>query len=673
MSDNFSRVGKGLGLEPQTVQPVNGLDGEVYYDSVLQQFLGHRAGAWQTLGSGGFGVNFISNFDGESNAAGYALYNNGATSVPTTGTGGSVSGLTFTVTRTVGEVLYQNGSFKLSKDAANRQGEGVSYDFKVDQGYSGFSMMVKFIYKTTANFSYGAGTSASPSDISVFIYDIDGSKLVPLSTNYLDGSGSFLATFPTNATSVNYRIIFHNSTTNALSWDFIFDSLIAGPVEAVKGSVTTDFNSNLTFTPNNWGAIGTSNIFSRQVGDSIEVEGSFITGTGTSSAVSITLPFNIDFNKVKLNQTLGFFTGEASGASVPGSVFSDGTTSNQVFFALNNSGGSFVKSIGTDYTTGVTLSFKFKVAVSGLQSGMILSSETSTKEAIANISKTSSQSPGGSQLQISFDTVIKDSVVGWNAGSNSYTVQIAGDYVFNIMVSSTSATSTEATLFLKKNGITVYSTIENNSFNNSKLITPPITCSPQDVFTVFMTSTVVVPFASGFFSAQKLSQPQTVVFSGNKSAYLSNHQTSGSNHPGLNAGSYAALTLNTLQDPFGFIGNSANFTGTSGTNNLIVLPPGIYEIDGQLYRRDTNPANQTFRLRFQAIDNSVSILGSGAATLQGDTAQHTSAGFIKGVFSIGVSTTFQLQGRAVASAASNGISFAGEDEVFEQLIIRKLS
>ncbi len=56
MSDSFFKVRKGLTLEPKSgADPVDGTNGDIYYNSTLDKFRVFENGAWQDLGAGSGG------------------------------------------------------------------------------------------------------------------------------------------------------------------------------------------------------------------------------------------------------------------------------------------------------------------------------------------------------------------------------------------------------------------------------------------------------------------------------------------------------------------------------------------------------------------------------------------------------------------------------------------
>lgn len=153
---------------------------------------------------------------------------NGGDTTPTTGAGGILTGVTFTINTAT--PLVGVASFNLGKDAANRQGEGVSTDFIIDSLDKGNPLQISFAYQGSAGMILG-----SNSDIQVFIYDITNTTLIPVTPlRTLIGATNtphtFVGVFQSVSTSVSYRLILHIATTNASAWDLLLDEIIVNGV-----------------------------------------------------------------------------------------------------------------------------------------------------------------------------------------------------------------------------------------------------------------------------------------------------------------------------------------------------------------------------------------------------------------------------------------------------------
>lgn len=163
--------------------------------------------------------NYIRNGGAEKNTKGWATYADAAGATPVNGTGGAP---TVTLTRTTTGPLMGAGSFLITKDAANRQGEGVSYDFSLDTALAGSNpqnLVLEFFYETGGTFVSGAS-----SDVRVYIYDVTNSALVTPQITYIGSSpGRFQTAFLPVASASSYRLIFHVATTSAAAWTLKVD------------------------------------------------------------------------------------------------------------------------------------------------------------------------------------------------------------------------------------------------------------------------------------------------------------------------------------------------------------------------------------------------------------------------------------------------------------------
>jgi hypothetical protein len=153
---------------------------------------------------------------------------NGGDVAPVDGTGGVVTGVTFT--RTLVNPIIGTASFDLGKDAANREGEGVSTDFIINSLDKGQTLQVSFAYDGSSGMVLGAS-----SDVQVFVYDITNAVLIPVvPLRTLKGPVStiktFVGQFKASANSVNYRLILHIATTSATAWDLQLDNFLLNRV-----------------------------------------------------------------------------------------------------------------------------------------------------------------------------------------------------------------------------------------------------------------------------------------------------------------------------------------------------------------------------------------------------------------------------------------------------------
>lgn len=154
---------------------------------------------------------------------------NGGDTSPVDGDGGTPSG-GVTFIRSTSSPLVGTASFFLSKDASNREGEGVSTDFIINSLDKGQLLQISFAYSGSAGMVLG-----SASDVQVFLYDITNNALIPVTPHrYISGPVStaktFVGQFTASASSVNYRLILHISTSSAVAWDLQLDQVIINDV-----------------------------------------------------------------------------------------------------------------------------------------------------------------------------------------------------------------------------------------------------------------------------------------------------------------------------------------------------------------------------------------------------------------------------------------------------------
>lgn len=169
----------------------------------------------------------------ETSIDGWVTYADAAGTTPVNGTGGTP---TVTFTRTTSSPLFNTASGLITKDASNRQGEGVSYDFTLPLGLTSRSNTLEIFSSTAGTYSTG--------DLKVYIYDITNATLItPSITDISSGSDRFRAAW-TSTASTSYRICIHVSTTSASAYSCKIDNIsIAATIEPVDTVGTVQITS----------------------------------------------------------------------------------------------------------------------------------------------------------------------------------------------------------------------------------------------------------------------------------------------------------------------------------------------------------------------------------------------------------------------------------------------
>ncbi|NJM09348.1 MAG: hypothetical protein HC883_00150 [Bdellovibrionaceae bacterium] len=246
--------------------------------------------AWENAsgGTGQGGINHIpeGSSDAEDTSVGdWATYADAAGVVPVNGTGGSAN---VTITNTTSS-LRGLRSYLLTVDAANRQGQGVSIDFPVDNfdKNSTNAQVVGFDYATS-------GFYAS-NDLRVFVYDVTNGVLYNVHNGdsgnilYSSTGSRFVGTFNPVSNSNSYRLIIHCASTNASGYELYFDNVKVSPEQVVPGAIA---EKEQAYTPTFTGFGTVSNVDFKywRDGSVLYVQGKFTSGTSTSTEARISFP-----------------------------------------------------------------------------------------------------------------------------------------------------------------------------------------------------------------------------------------------------------------------------------------------------------------------------------------------------------------------------------------------
>ncbi len=408
---------------------------------LVSQGGGSTAMTWQPAG-GGNGVNFVSNPDAEVDTTGWITYQDAAQATPVDATGGAP---TVTFTRSTSSPLTGSGSFLITKDAANRQGEGASYAITIDTASQAKVMQIDFDYLVGSG-TFVAGSSSADSDIEVYIYDVTNSALIQPSTYKLFSASStvpshFTANFQSASNSTSYRVIFHTATTSASAYTLKLDTVSVSPSRYVYGTPITDW---LAFTPTGgWSANTTYTGWYRRVGDSAEFMYKVaLAGAPTSASLTLNLPTGLTIDTAKLpatpgNTELGFSYGQAAAHTFTGNVFYNGTTSLVVTFIQDSGTTASIMNIGTVTQiapfTFANADFVYVktglIPIVGWSSTVQMSdSSPQSQVSVSSTTQTPTGTLNGSFNVTKFGTITKDTLGAYSASTGLYTVVVPGTY-----------------------------------------------------------------------------------------------------------------------------------------------------------------------------------------------------------------------------------------------------
>lgn len=439
-ASNTSRIT----LPKDTKSNLDGLtrkQGTLVYDTTSNKPYYDDGTLLKPVGSGSGGAkNLIT--DGEADNVStsiFTAYADAAATRPVDGTGGSPS-VTTSVTST--SPLEGTKSFLLTKDAANRQGQGWSVPFTVDPAYRAKSLKISVDYIVNSG-TFVAGGSSTESDVIWYIYDVTNSQLIEPSnikmfSNNSSISDKFEATFQTSATGASYRLIAHVQSTSTSAYELKVDNVTVSPQTYVFGTPVTDFPTSTSS-----GSGGLSNItYAYRVkrdGDEavIEYTGT-ATGTPTGSILTLTLPIAIDTSKINSTRAiLGNGILHDDSASVTYDVAARYNSATEVLLMYKRADVD-----ASDITqAGVTAIAPFSLAVNdvfkvtlrypalGWSSSVQMSDSADTRVVDAGYLRNGTQSVNTStDTTVIWNSSRFDSHSAMNSSNGHYVVPVSGDY-----------------------------------------------------------------------------------------------------------------------------------------------------------------------------------------------------------------------------------------------------
>lgn len=463
-------------LDGQASAPSNPSAGyyKVYVDDTTSKLqLLDSSGTVTTVGSGSGGAqNFITNGDAEAATTGWATYADAAGTSPVDGTGGSP---TVTWTRSTSSPLTGLASFLFTKDAANRQGEGASYDFDIERADQAKVCRIDFDYEVASG-TYADG------DLTVWLYDVTNAQLIqPSASSILNAIGPQKKqplSFQTNSNSTSYRLIIHVASTSASAYTVKFDNVSVVRESISQGTVVTELPVKtltvgaVTSGPTK-GATTLDTVRTTKVGADAVIEIDYQQSTvGAAAGTGIylfTLPNSLvlDASKISHSVTITADEGNVTGYIGSGQIQRNGAHGGTVHafmydttrFYLRFAGGlqdttgttvsadagnAFSSSTVVTFAHNLTISLKLRVPILGWSSSQQLSSDADTRVVAASYGMSASSTStviAASDTLLDFDTKIEDSHGAVTTGASwKYTAPVPGLYKMRYSVTGTGLT-----------------------------------------------------------------------------------------------------------------------------------------------------------------------------------------------------------------------------------------
>lgn len=675
----MSTIGKSpkvnrVRFQPLAADPVNPATGDEYYSDGTARPAGlwkYNGTSWDQVGSSSQAASIVSgdNSNFEGSIGSWVAYADAAGVTPVDGTGGSPN-ITVTRTTTVADVLNGSGSMKIAKDAANRQGQGASLTVSVPNYIRGLPSKLSFSAKGSANFDFGtAFSSADPSDVVFYLYDVTNSKMLqpyPY-TIFSNGIVECFAQIPSDCASI--RVIMHIATTNALAWDlFVDDVNLSASIDDLMDSNSDWQDYTATFTA--FGTVSVQKTSYRKVGDSIELMCRFTAGTPTAAEARVSLPTGLVSDATKIQSTLsivGVAETTGNGTIQIEEVLIEPSKTYVTFGLRSSAFNGLLKQNGNDLVaTAGEVSFIARLPIQGWTSGNLTAASANLNApAVVRTFKNAGSITAATTIP-TWTTVDKDSAGAFNSSTGEYTVKTPGDYSYSAQLE-VSLTST-GTLQIRKNGTVVAENSAGVTSTRKDVSGTLVDLKVGDIITLTSSAseTVASTNTGTIWNMQKVELSGRVYST--RVAYATDERAAGTDYGTIASGSFLTRTVNTLRGDNSF---------ASLSSNVLTLQPGTYDIDidvpvGQTPGVTTNQALITTRFR-NTSDSTTAIVGS-PVSLRTPAATITSASSkIRGRVSITSAKNFEVQ--QMSNTASSQGGFAGnngEVEVYVNARITKV-
>lgn len=442
-------------------------------------------------------ANLLPNGGFEAAAAKWRAYCDAAGTAPVDGIGGGVAG--FAISSSTTSPLDGKSSGLITKDAANRQGCGISTDFTAKPNK---------VYQVKLNYKVTSGTYTEDA-YKVYIYDIVNNELKEVSPVFVKNSlleETYSGVVQTGL-GTSYRLIVHNASTNAVAVTMKIDEGSVDDQLKTQGSFSTDFR---TYTGTCSGSFTTNTTYSckeKIIGDEVEFQINLsFSGAPNATNLTLNIPYSIDTTKLVSTtpDNLIFGKGSILDAGIKGypiNIDYINTTSVRVIIPgtdqthiYNN--GFVTNVVPFSIGAGDSLSVTFKVPIVGKSSNTVLSSEYLQRDFIAHIGNSTSQSIStGSDVRVQYSVAIVDSHGATTLGSNArITAQTTGCYdVYSLTTFTYTswAINDGFTVRIKKNGSTnVLATgigIENtNNFSKAATLSGVVCLNANDYIETYI-------------------------------------------------------------------------------------------------------------------------------------------------------------------------------------------
>lgn len=357
-------------------------------------------------------ANLLPNGGFESAAAKWRAYCDAAGTAPVDGIGGGVAG--FAISSSTTSPLDGKSSGLITKDAANRQGCGVSTDFTAKPNK---------VYQVKLNYKVTSGTYTEDA-YKVYIYDIVNNELKEVSPVFVKNSlleETYSGVVQTGL-GTSYRLIVHNASTNAVAVTMKIDEGSVDDQPKAQGSFASDWQTYTNSCSGSWTTNTTYECKMRYVGDSAEFQIKVnLTGAPNAVQLSVNLPVSVDSAKMVSNfGAVGSSTFQDSGVS---STMGGIQILSGIVYPYTSTypGSGVTTTIPFTWGTNDSLTLDFRVPVVGKSSNTTLSNEYLQRKVFAQYKTTGGVTSYGSGQIIKYTSMVEDTHGAYNPATGLFT------------------------------------------------------------------------------------------------------------------------------------------------------------------------------------------------------------------------------------------------------------
>jgi hypothetical protein len=343
-------------------------------------------------------------------------------------------------------------SLSYSSTVATTQGNMVaSGAFYIDAEDQGKVLTVKFYYNLNSGAANCNFSGTSSNSFAWAIYDVANSTWLGTAGQFgmiqNSGTGYVTGTFQTATNTTQLRLCVYNANATTGSMILYLDDFSIGPQTAPLGPAMTDW---VQYTPTitGFGTPTSVAFYSRRVGDSLEVQGLFASGTSTATQAQITLGFNGTNANVTTaaSKTSGGIVGHANVNTASTTYFSVDVICAQsidyVTLGLQSSTASAaVAANGSTLASNTQqVAMFFSVPITGWSSNTQMSNDTDTRVVALKAHSTTGASMGtltNAFTAVVYNTVDNDTHGAYNSSTGVYTIPVTGFYDFAAQVYTT--------------------------------------------------------------------------------------------------------------------------------------------------------------------------------------------------------------------------------------------